>query len=303
MTDSSPDRMEADDRARLWDRERPRLTALAYRIVGGWHEAEDVVARSWPRFEAAGALERPEAWLTTIVTRLAIDAGRRAKARREDYVGSWLPEPVATDRLPEEAAEARSLLGLGMLRVMEALAPEDRAIYVLREGFDVPYADIAACVERSEAACRQVMSRARGSLRAAAARDEGLERGEGALDEDATLRALVDAVAAGDLGEVVGLISEDCVLWADGGGVVKAALHPVRGRDRVAAFLASVGRIPSTASWLEVNGGPAVLYTTAHGRYLYLLEHDGVRVTAIQVHANPAKLEAMGEPRPMPPRG
>lgn len=303
MNGSSLDLTTADDRARLWDRERPRLTALAYRIVGGWHEAEDVVARSWPRFEAAGELDRPEAWLTTVVTRLAIDAGRRAKARREEYVGSWLPEPVATDRLPEETVEARSLLGLGMLRVMESLAPEDRAIYVLREGFEVPYADIAACVQRSEAACRQAVSRARGSLRKAAAREEEREPNERALDEDATLRALVDAVAAGDLAEVVGLISEDCVLWADGGGVVKAALHPVRGRERVAAFVASVGRIPSTASWLEVNGGPAVLYTSAHGRYLYLLEHDGAQVTAIQVHANPAKLAAMGKPRPMPPRG
>lgn len=117
-----------DRHARLWEAERPRLTGLAYRILGSWHDAEDVVATAWARLAGQGDLDRPEAWLTTVVTRLSIDASRRARSRRETYVGEWLPEPVATGLLPEDAAVAGSLLGLGMLRLMDRLDPVDRAI-------------------------------------------------------------------------------------------------------------------------------------------------------------------------------
>ncbi|WP_462418833.1 sigma-70 family RNA polymerase sigma factor [Kytococcus sp. Marseille-QA3725] len=279
--------------ARVWDEERPRLTALAYRILGSWQDAEDVVAQSWPRLEGATDLHQPAAWLTTVVTRLAIDAGRRAQARREDYVGPWLPEPVATDRLPEDVAETRSLLGLGLLRFMEQLTPEDRAVFVLREAFDVPYTEIAECVGRSPAACRQVVRRARARLGAAPDVTEA-DRSEHA----ALLTALVNAVTAGEVEQVVRLVSGDCVLWADSGGRVRATRRPVRGRTKVVAFLTGVARLLQSAEAHHVNGVPAMLFTSVHGRYLYVLELGDGQVTGIQVHANPEKLASLGSLTP-----
>lgn len=284
--------MSVDDQARaqLWKRERLRLTSLAYRILGSWQDAEDVVSQSWVRLAEADDLEEPQAWLTTVVTRLAIDAGRRAHVRRETYVGPWLPEPVATDRLPADVAETRSLLGLGLLRLMDELEPEDRAIFVLREAFDVPYAEISDCVGRSSAACRQVVSRTRAALRV----DDWHPSPGQTQDQSAAIGDLVNAVSQGDVSAVVSLISDDCVLWSDGGGQVRAALHPVRGRDRVAAFLTSVSRLLDRVEKVHVNGTPALLFSNKLGTYLYVLEHDGAQVTGIQVQANPAKLGVIG---------
>lgn len=284
--------MSVDDQARaqLWERERLRLTSLAYRILGSWQDAEDVVSQSWVRLAEADDLEEPQAWLTTVVTRLAIDAGRRAHVRRETYVGPWLPEPVATDRLPADVAETRSLLGLGLLRLMDELEPEDRAIFVLREAFDVPYAEISDCVGRSSAACRQVVSRTRAALRV----DDWHPSPGQTQDQSAAIGDLVNAVSQGDVSAVVSLISDDCVLWSDGGGQVRAALHPVRGRDRVAAFLTSVSRLLDRVEQVHVNGTPAPLFSNKLGTYLYVLEYDGAQVTGIQVQANPAKLGVIG---------
>lgn len=269
----------------VWIEQRPRLIGLAYRILGSWHEAEDVVSQAWMRLAQQSDVRRPEAWLTTVTTRLAIDEARRARSRREEYVGPWLPEPVATDRLPEEIAETRSLLGLALLRLMETLDPEERAIYVLREAFDVAYGEIAECVGRSPAACRQVVSRARTRL-------SGAETPSDGEVDRRLLTALAAAVTAGDVAASVRLVSGDCVLWTDGGGVTKSALHPIRGADKVIRFLVGVSRGATAdgSAFLDVNGLPALWFESPAGPRLVVLERDGERVTGIQVHGNPAKL-------------
>ncbi len=281
-----------DRHARLWEAERPRLTGLAYRILGSWHDAEDVVATAWARLAGQGDLDRPEAWLTTVVTRLSIDASRRARSRRETYVGEWLPEPVATGLLPEDAAVAGSLLGLGMLRLMDRLDPVDRAIFVLREAFDVPYDEIGECVDRSPAACRQVVRRARVKLRLDPD-DTTLPTPDDSVDRR-LLTALVNAVTSGEVAAVVRLVSEDCVLWADGAGRVPAARRPLVGAERVARFLVGIARLLGSVEERHVNGVPGLLFRAEHGSYLYIAEHDGTRITGIQVQANPDKLTASG---------
>lgn len=282
-----------DARAELWESERPRLTALAYRILGSWQDAEDVVAQSWARLAGQEEVQRPQAWLTTAVTRLAIDAGRRARARRETYVGQWLPEPVDTARLPHEVVEARALLDLGVLRLMDALEPQDRAIFVLREAFALPYAENGECVGRSPAACRQVVSRARTTLRHQPA--GRAPRGPGLSQEDArVMTALVHAVIAGDPEGVLALLAPDCTLHADSGGNAPTVSGPIHGAQAVARLLLDLRRfIAGEAAQVNINGGTGLLFTTEHGTYLYVLERNQTRITGIQVHANPAKLTTL----------
>jgi len=276
----------------VWLAERPRLLGLAYRVLGSWHDAEDVVSQAWLRLSAQpeGHVDRPEAWLTTVTTRLAIDRGRQLQARREDYVGPWLPEPVATELLPEESVERRESLSLALLRLMDALSPEDRAIYVLRHAFDVPYAEIAAVVARSEAACRQVVRRASARLAAVDVPSPA---------DAAVLQGLVAAISTGDVAGAVALLSEDAVLWTDGGGVVKAALRPILGPGRIVRFGVGV----TGAAGLEpprlvsVNGGPALVFSAPDGslRCLVLEVRDGL-VRTVQLHGNPVKLGALDRP-------
>ncbi|WP_180536102.1 sigma-70 family RNA polymerase sigma factor [Micrococcus luteus] len=285
-----------EEYADVWAAERPRLTGLAYRILGSWHDAEDVVAVAGERLVKLAAdgdpLGNPQGWLTRVVTRAAIDVGRRAITRRETYIGPWLPEPVATERLPDEVAVNGSLLGLAMLRLMEQLSPEDRAIFVLREAFDVPYGEISECVGRSPAACRQVVSRARKVLRV----DDSHSPGDQSTPDLQLLTALVNAVTAGQIDDVVRLLSEDSVLWADGGGIVAAARRPIMGAEAIATFLVAVGRLVESIEAVHVNGTPAMLFHARAGSYLYVTERSNGLVTAIQVHANPQKLMAARPP-------
>lgn len=279
--------------AQVWTRERPRLIGLAYRILGSWQDAEDVVSQAWTRLAGQNDLDHPAAWLTTVVTRLAIDEARRERRRRETYVGPWLPEPVATARLPEEVVETRALLGLAMLRLMEALEPEDRAIFVLREAFDVPYAQIADCVGRSPAACRQVVARTRARL----AGHSPDRRADDPQFDLRLLTALTAAVVSGDVAEATRLVSDDCVLWTDGGGATKAALRPIHGPDKILRFLLAITARAAVEGprVLDVNGRPALWFRAGVGDRLVALEHDGRRITAIQIHGNPAKLTFVHE--------
>lgn len=277
---SSRSRMSED----VWLAERPRLLSLAYRILGSWHDAEDVVSQVWLRSADRTDVANAPAWLTTVTTRLAIDQGRRLKALREEYIGPWLPEPVATELLPEESAVQRESLHLGLLRLMEELSPEDRAVVVLREAFDVPYAEIAERVGKSLQACRQVVSRAKQRLPRVTHAPERDER---------LMAALVTALAAGDMAAAVELLSEGCVLWTDSGGATKAARRPVIGADKVARFLIGVSAaVPgSSADPVNVNGAPAFRLEWPGGTRIVVLEHDGENISGMQIHSNPHKLE------------
>lgn len=239
-----------DDGTAVFAAERRRLTGIAYRITGSVADADDVVQEAWLRFSKASAsspdsIERPAAWLTTVVSRIALDHLKAARREREVYVGPWLPEPVASDPLalsrpagPEEMAELASSLTLGFLHVLETLSPVERVIFVLADVFDVPFKEIAETVGKSPDACRQIASRARRRVHEARP-----HRYQPPDDEAAKVVAeMLAATTAGDVDGLVRLLAEDAVLVSDGGPHKRAARHPIRGRDRLARFLANIGQ-------------------------------------------------------------
>ena len=225
--------------------ERPRLLGLAYRITGSRVDAEDVVQEAWERARRIGeaTVERPSAWLTTVVSRLALDRLRATQRRRESYVGPWLPEPVvAVDEPrgpgadPAHLVEMGESLTFGFLRVLESLTPVERVVFLLADVFGVPFGEIAAVVDRSPDACRQVASRARSRVR-----DEH-RTGAAADDAEKVADALVAALAVGDTDRVLSLLAPDVVLVSDGGAERRAARRPVVGPDRVGRLLLHLSR-------------------------------------------------------------
>ena len=241
----------ADDGTAVFAAERPRLTGIAYRITGSLADADDVVQEAWLRFSNAGpgTIERPAAWLTTVVARIALDHLKAARREREVYVGPWLPEPIASDPLavsrpgPEEMAVLASSLTLGFLHVLETLSPVERVVFVLADVFDVPFKEIAETVGKSPEACRQLASRARRRVH-----DARPQRYSPPDDEAARVVAeMLAATTAGDIDGLVKLLAEDAVLVSDGGPHKRAARYPIRGRDRLARFLANVGKRYDTA--------------------------------------------------------
>lgn len=272
-----------------WVAHQHALTCLAYEILGEWSTAEDVAARAWERADREHREGRdpdnPVAWLRVVTARLAIDEARSARARREVYVGTWLPEPVPTDELPEDAVVTKSLLSLGLLRVLQELKPLERAVFVLREGFAVPYAEIAECVGSTPSACRQMVSRAKRRL-------PEVDTPSGHEDRH-LLTALVSAVADGDLTRAVELVSEGCVLWSDGGGALRAAPRPIVGAEKVARFFLGVqGKNPVLdARIVSLNHSDGLLLEAADGIRLLVLERDADgAVRGLQMHANPYKI-------------
>jgi RNA polymerase sigma-70 factor (ECF subfamily) len=294
--------------------ERPKLVGLAYRITGSRVEAEDIVQEAWLRAQRAEAatIDRPPAWLTRVVARLALDHLRSARQRRESYVGPWLPEPVAGLRPeigarpvaiaphhdPAAAAELAESVTFGFLRVLETLAPVERVVFLLSDVFDVPFAEIAAIVDRSPEACRQVASRARRRVRAGDPRHE--VRGDAA----GLVEALFAAVAAGDVDRVVSLLADDAVLVSDGGPRAHAARRPVVGPDRIARFLVNLARrLRDAGVALEpvvLNGERGMIVTLGEARVCAMTVHvtDGA-VAAIYNVVNPDKLAALDIDTPM----
>jgi RNA polymerase sigma-70 factor (ECF subfamily) len=291
--------------------ERPRLLGLAYRITGSRVEAEDVVQEAWERARRAGGddVERPSAWLTTVVSRLALDRLKSAQHRRETYVGPWLPEPivavgspVAAARSggdPAQMAEMAESLTFGFLRLLEALSPVERVVFVLADVFGVPYTEIAEVVDRSPAACRQVASRARSRVREGrrpGSRAEGPAQGE---EAEAVADRLVAALLDGDADRVVALLAPDVVLVSDGGPDVHAARRPVVGPDRVGRFLVNLSRrsveLGVTYERRTVNGQMgAVARWGGTTPFVVATAVAGGRVSEIHIVVNPGKLAALG---------
>ncbi|GAA1930300.1 sigma-70 family RNA polymerase sigma factor [Streptomyces sodiiphilus] len=244
---------------------RPLLLGLAYRLLGSMWDAEDVVQDAWLRWtrtERATVREvRP--FLVTVVSRLALDHLRSARARREIYTGPWLPEPVPAGVLgPMDTAELRDTVSYATVHLLERLTPPERAVFVLREAFGLPYDDIARTLRITAANCRQLCHRARERMA------EGRDRFRAAPEEYARLAdGFLRAARSGDLASLAGLLSEDVTAWSDGGGKVRAALRPIQGRDRVLAFLGGLltrYRLTGVET-VESNGEPA-LWMTAEGR-------------------------------------
>lgn len=280
---------------------RPLMFSIAYRMLGSVAEAEDVVQEAFLRMYRAvddgGTIDNPDAFATTVTTRLAIDALRSARVRREQYVGPWLPEPLVADRAPDpaERIELDESVSLAVLTLMEALSPVERAVFILREAFAYDYADIAAVVARSEATCRQLLSRARRHV------EEGRPRFESSPERrDAVAAAFLAAVGGGSLEALERLLAEDVVFYGDGGGRAPAIREPLRGSTAVARFLLGLARRGDSVGvglvLARANGQPAVVALGPDGALLAVLALDVAdgRVVALRNQLNPGKLGHLG---------
>ncbi len=279
---------------------RAHLFAIAYRMLGSAMDAEDMVQETYLRLQATPpetqeGIVSLKAYLTTILTRLCLNQLQSAHRRREQYVGPWLPEPISTDRAsesanPEERMELYESLSLAFLVLLEELQPVERAVFLLRDVFDYEYAEIAAFLGKSEAACRQAFSRAKKHL---ADHRPRFTPSPGAQRE--ILANFLHAVQAGDMHGLMTMLADDVMLWADGGGKVKPApLRPIAGADAVARL--SVGTLrflPQgyTSEIAEINGQPAVVIR-AGGQAISVIaiEVAGQQIRTVRVVANPEKL-------------
>ncbi|HEX4656933.1 MAG TPA: RNA polymerase sigma-70 factor [Streptosporangiaceae bacterium] len=276
-----------------FEEQRARLFGLAYRLLGSAADAEDVVQDTYVRWSGAdqAAIVAPPAWLARVATNLCLNRLASARARREVYIGPWLPEPVLTSDGtlgPMESAAQRDSVSLALLVLLERLTPAERAVFVLREAFGYGYRDIAAILGLSEVNCRQLHRRVRQRLPAATSRFAP-DRGQWRDLVDRFLAAARD----GDLLGLERLLAADVTAWADGGGKVVAARRPVLGRARVARYLAGITRFGAglQISVAEVNGAPAVLGTRAGTLAgVLVLEVSGDQITAVRLMSNPDKL-------------
>ena len=276
---------------------RGLLFAVAYEMLGSAAEAEDVVQETWIRWDAIGADARgevrdPRAFLVRMVTRKALDQLRASARRREQYVGEWLPEPLLTaPDVADDVALAESV-SLAMLTVLETLTPVERAVFVLREVFDLPYAEIAEAVDKSVPAVRQIGHRARGHVAARRPRVE-VQRSE----QQQVVERFLAAVTQGDLQGLLDALAPDVVLVADGGGVAQATLHPVVGAKKVANLLRTFEKFGAGARIVPVtlNGSPgAKIVDVADGYDTAIsLVVEGGRISRIYAIRNPAKLSGI----------
>ncbi|MGH3771721.1 MAG: RNA polymerase sigma-70 factor [Pseudonocardiaceae bacterium] len=282
------------DEVREFEAARPRLFALAYRLLGSASEAEDAVQDTFLRWNSVdrAAVMTPAAWLAKVVTNLCLNRLTSASARREEYVGPWLPEPVLTADSPlgpMETAEQRESVSLALLVLLERLTPAQRAVFVLREAFAYSHREIADILGLTEANSQQLYRRARARVgterpRFDASRDQGRRIAE----------RFLAAARGGDLAGLERLLAADVVAWADGGGKAAAARRPVRGAEQVARYLTGWMSRPLPGLEIviaEVNGQPGIL-GAAGGRVLavMVLEVTGGRVGAVRTIANPDKL-------------
>ncbi|MFE4411979.1 RNA polymerase sigma-70 factor [Streptomyces sp. NPDC056821] len=291
--------MTTDTGTEVFEEHRPVLMGVAYRMLGRVADAEDVLQEAWLRWSTADrdAVREPRGYLVRVTTRLAIDRFRRFQARGESYVGPWLPEPLVTDlagTVPdaEERAVLADSVSLAVLVVLETLSPLERAVFVLREAFGYPYAEIAALLDRGEPAVRQLAGRAR--------RHVGERRPRYEVDpahrRDLTERFLA-AAAGGDLDGLMSLLAPDARLVGDSGGKARAPLRVLESADKVGRFLVGVAHkgIPDpSVRFLEVNGGPAVLILS-EGKPDSVLQLDVAdgRVQAVYIVRNPDKLRSL----------
>lgn len=280
---------------------RKMIFGIAYRMLGSVADAEDVVQESLLRVHEARAagtvIESEKAYLAAVATRLAIDHLRSARVHREEYVGSWLPEPVIEGKEPdiERHAELAESVSMGFLLVLEALSPVERAVFLLREVFDYDYTDISGIVGKTEENCRQIFFRAKDHI------DAGKPRFEASAEKrDELAQRFLGACESGNLDDLVQLLAVDAALYGDGGGKATAILQPVVGRERVARLLHS---FLSKGSWLpvhlrvaQVNGQPGVLVFDAQDRLISVIALDIAdgAVQAIRSVVNPEKLRHLG---------
>jgi len=286
--------MRKGNQGEAFEHYRVLLFSIAYRMTGSASDAEDLVQETYLRYQASASSEivSLKAYLTTIITRLALDYLKSARVAREQYMGTWLPEPILTsedDGFPLADLEKEEALSLAFLRLLEALSPPERAVFLLHEVFDYPFSEIGMMLEKSPANCRQILHRARQALQDKRARFELEPQRQRQL-----LFSFLSASQAGDMAALTSILAQDAVSWSDGGGKVQTNLKPIYGQQAVARFWLSVthkNQRPLTETLAEINGGPAILFWD-EGRLVGVisLTLSAVGIQEIYALLNPEKL-------------
>ena len=286
----------------MFDRHRPLLFSIAYRMLGSVADAEDAVQETFLRWRRSSETEirSPKAFLVTIVSRLCINQLQSARARREKYVGEWLPEPVVTE--PGGGApgilEADESVSMALLMLLERLSPAERAVFLLHEVFDYKHSEIAETVGVSEANSRQLLRRAQQHVRLARPRFRP-PRGE----HRELLHSFSEAARRGDMDHLISLLSSDVVLHTDGGGKASALLLPIYGREKVATVsvqgLRRLLALGVTQRFVEINGQPGIVsYQDGHPQSVFTIEARDGRIHGIYIVTNPEKLSHLPPPPP-----
>ncbi len=277
---------------------RDLLFSIAYQMLGSAADAEDMLQETFIRWQQSpdGKVQSPRAFLITIISRLCLQQLESARARREEYVGQWLPEPIFTgkDGDPSEISRMNESLSLAFLLLLEKLTPAERAAFLLYEVFDYEYSEVSDILEKSEVNCRQLIRRARQRI------TEGRPRFTASPEQhQQLLEEFLAASSSGELAKLVALLSAEVVLYSDGGGKANAAMNPLYGRDRVARFLFGAIRksVPATVvpRFEQINGQPSVIYSRPDGRVGCVISVDiaaGV-VQNIYIVTNPDKLDRL----------
>lgn len=293
----------SDSETAVFEEHRAFLTGLAYRMLGSVADAEDVLQDAFLRWRRASpeTVEHPRAFLSKVVSRLCLDKLKEARRRREIYVGPWLPEPIVNDPAlsapaPETVAED---ISFALMLALERLSPLERAAFLLHDVFDMEFAEIAAVLDRNEAACRQLASRARAHVR------KEKPRFDMAPDKSAEIvEAFFAAAKSGDAGALRDILAKDATLYADGGGHVIAALNPIYGGDAIARFYEGVMRkaasmkpdLPVWSRRTVINGLPGEIMRAADGVLMTTaVEIADGRITGVYVTRNPEKLRHLAE--------
>ncbi|HEX5137063.1 MAG TPA: RNA polymerase sigma-70 factor [Planctomycetota bacterium] len=273
-----------------FDDQRAYLFAIAYRMLGSAADADDMVQEAWLRWQSSerGAVDDPKAYLARVVTRLCIDRLRELKRQREEYVGPWLPEPLLT-AAPPDGGELAESLSLAFLALLERLTPVERAVFLLRQVFDYEYGEIAAIVGKTEANCRQQLSRAQKHVADARPRFETAPEAQQRM-----LQGFLDALGSGDLSRIEGILREDVELVSDGGGKVAAARRVLVGRQEVANFLHGIAkrRTPEFSFEFAPVNGHLGLLIRAKGKLetVFVVESLDGKARTIRAVRNPEKL-------------
>jgi RNA polymerase sigma-70 factor (ECF subfamily) len=284
----------SDEAAVTFEPHRRRLTGLAYRMLGSLSEAEDIVQDAYLRWHAAerGRVDNPRAYLSRTVARLCLDHLKSARARRETYVGPWLPEPIVdqTALAPDTASELADDLSLALLMALERLSPLERAAFLLHDVFEMEFGDIAKVLDRSESACRQLAARGRAHVHDARPRFRVPEE-EVARIADAFQRAIV----SGNATKFAEVLAADAILYSDGGGKRAAALNPIYGRDKIVRFFEGVARgggLPAAVRQVQVNGLPGFVMVDRDGNIdtIATIDIRDGHIGAIYAVRNPDKL-------------
>ncbi len=283
---------------------RQKLFGVAYRMLGSATEAEDVVQDAWLRYDAVAkdSIRSPEAFLTTIVTRLCLDRLKSARATREEYVGPWLPEPLLTDGRagPEQSAALAESVSLAFMVLLETLTPEERATFLLREIFEYDYESIAEMLKTTPANCRQLFHRAKVHLQ-----DRKPRFREDTRRKHELVGRFLAALRDGDAAGFTSVLTADVALWSDGGGKVLAARRPIFGRDHVIQLMVGIRRTASSMGYdltqlamqiVDVNGELALALRLA-GRVdsIYTFEFAADGITALRIIRNPDKLRYIAQ--------